>query len=261
MNCQEIARALSKQSPLPALAQEHVKNCRRCQEFVNALNPPEPEDRPSPETLRQIAGSISANLRPVRPIAPVAHFIGSFLGIFALIAAAIGYGMGAFAIGVMTRLQISTIFIALAVSSAVLAYSLAHQMVPGSYHRFPPRLLPFGITIGLSITTAIVFHFQQEPLFWAGSWPCIRAGIPIAMLASVPFFLIMRRGVVLAPRMTGAATGLLAGLVGTTVLEIHCQNLDAWHILASHIGVAILCALAGLAIGWAVEVRATVSST
>jgi hypothetical protein len=59
----------------------------------------------------------------------------------------------------------------------------------------------------------------------------------------------------LSPGMTGAATGLLAGLVGTTVLEIHCPNLDAWHILISHLGVAMLCALAGLVIGVAAEVK------
>ena len=51
------------------------------------------------------------------------------------------------------------------------------------------------------------------------------------------------------------AAGLLAGLVGTSVLEIHCPNLDAWHILISHLGVAMLCALAGLIIGLAVEVK------
>ena len=51
--------------------------------------------------------------------------------------------------------------------------------------------------------------------------------------------------------------GLLAGLAGTSMLEIHCPNLDAWHILLSHLGVAILCALAGLAIGLTAEIRGT----
>ena len=66
---------------------------------------------------------------------------------------------------------------------------------------------------------------------------------------------MLRRGAILAPSMTGAATGLLAGLVGTSVLEIHCPNLDAWHILISHLGVAMLCALAGLVIGLAAELN------
>jgi hypothetical protein len=55
--------------------------------------------------------------------------------------------------------------------------------------------------------------------------------------------------------MTGAATGLLASLAGTTALEIHCPNLDASHILVSHLGVAVLGAVAGLVVGWAVENR------
>jgi len=64
---------------------------------------------------------------------------------------------------------------------------------------------------------------------------------------------VLRPGAILSPIMTGAATGLLAGLAGTTALEIHCPNLDAWHILASHLGVAVIGAVVGLLVGWAVE--------
>jgi hypothetical protein len=61
---------------------------------------------------------------------------------------------------------------------------------------------------------------------------------------------VLRRGAILSPIMTGAATGLLAGLAGATALEIHCPNLDASHILVSHLGVAVLGAVAGLVVGW-----------
>jgi hypothetical protein len=71
----------------------------------------------------------------------------------------------------------------------------------------------------------------------------------------VPFWLMLRRGAILSPILTGTVTGLFAGLVGTSVLEIHCPNLDAWHLLVSHLGVAILCALAGLVIGLAIEIK------
>ena len=43
--------------------------------------------------------------------------------------------------------------------------------------------------------------------------------------------------------MTGAATGMLAGLVGTSVRELHCPNMDSWHVLAPHLGVAALGAI------------------
>jgi hypothetical protein len=126
-------------------------------------------------------------------------------------------------------------------------------MVPGSRHRIPPTLLPVAITISLTIAMAVLFQFQHEQKFWGNAWACIRAGTPFGVLAAVPFWLMLRRGAILSPTMSGAATGLFAGLVGTSVLEIHCPNLDVWHILVSHLGVAILCALAGLVIGLAAE--------
>jgi hypothetical protein len=255
MNCKDVARALSEESVLPPQAQDHVRNCSRCQELVNALNVPVGVDSPSPETLRHITDGMAAGLKPVRKIAPARYFFGAFVGIFVSVVALGVYRMGAFAIAVMTPLQTATIFSALAVSTGLLTYSLVHQMVPGSRHRIPPRLLPIAIAISLAIAMAVLFQFQHERNFWANAWACIRAGTPFGALAAVPFWLMLRRGAILSPGMTGAATGLLAGLVGTSVLEIHCPNLDAWHILVSHLGVAILCALAGLVIGLAAEVR------
>jgi len=255
MNCKDVARALSEESRLPLQAQDHLRICNRCQELAGLLNSPVPVDPPSPATLRQMAECMATDLRPVRPVAPARYFFGAFVGIFVSIVALSVYRMGAFAIAVMTPLETAAIMSALAISTGLLAYSLAHQMVPGSRHRIPPRLLPVAIAISLTIAIAVLFQFQNERNFWGNAWACIRAGTSIGVLAAAPFWLMLRRGAILAPSMTAAATGLLAGLVGTSVLEIHCPNLDAWHILISHLGVAMLCALAGLVIGLAAELN------
>jgi hypothetical protein len=254
MNCADLSRAL-REPQLPLQAREHLQNCKSCQEFVNALNSPVVVDAPAPATLRYIAESIATDLRPVRPMAPAGYFFGTFLGIFVSIAALAVYRMGAHAIAVMTPLQTVAILGALVVSTVLLTYSLVLQMVPGSRHRIPPRLLLLGIAVSLTIVIAVVFQFQHEQNFWSGNWACLRAGTPIAALAAIPFWLRLRRGAVLSPRVTGAAAGLLAGLVGTSVLEIHCPNLDASHILISHFGVAMLCAVAGLLVGFAAEIK------
>ena len=257
MNCNDVDRALSEDSRLSLQAQEHLRSCERCQELISALNAWVPLDPPSPATLRQITDGMGTSLRPVRPLAPGRYFLAALVGIFVSIVALGVYRMGAFAIAVMTPLQTAAILSALAISTGLLAYSLVHQIVPGSRHRIPPRPLPVAITILLTIAIALLFQFQHERHFWGNAWGCIRAGTPIGVLAAVPFSLVLRRGAILSASMTGAATGLLSGLVGTTVLEIHCPNLDAWHILVSHLGVAMLCALAGLVMGLAAEVRAT----
>jgi hypothetical protein len=254
MNCADVGKALGEPQ-LPLQAREHLQNCKSCQELVSALNSPVVADAPVPATLRHIAESIANDLRPVRPMAPAGYFFGAFLGIFVSIAALAVYRMGAHAIAVMTPLQTVAILGALVVGTVLLTYSLVLQMVPGSRHRIPPTLLPLGIAISLTIVIAVLFQFQHEQSFWSGSWDCLRAGTPIAVLAAIPGWLTLRRGAVLSPVRTGADAGLLAGLVGTSVLEIHCPNLDAWHILISHFGVAMLCALAGLLIGFAAEIK------
>jgi hypothetical protein len=254
MNCKDVARALSEGSWLPFQAQDHVRNCNHCQELARSLDSPIPVDPPSPATLRQIAEGISGNLRPVRPVAPARYFFGALVGIFVFTVALGAYRMGAFAMAVMSPLQTTAVLSALAISSGLLAYSLVHQMVPGSRHRIPPRLLPVGITVLLTIGIVVLFKFQHERNFWGNAWACVRAGTPIGALSAVPFWLTLRRGAIISPAMSGATTGLLAGLVGTSVLEIHCPNLDAWHILISHLGVAVLCGLAGLVVGLTIEI-------
>jgi hypothetical protein len=255
MNCNDVERALSEQPPLPLQAQEHARSCNRCRDLIRALNAPVAVDPPSPATLRQIADRMASGLQPVRPVAPARYFLGALVGIFVFVVALGVYRMGAFALAFMTPLQTVAILSALAICTGLLAYSLAHQMVPGSRHRIPPGLLPLAITISLTIAIALLFQFQPERNFWRSAWACIRAGTPIGALAGVPSWLVLRRGAILSPGMTGPATGLLAGLAGTSVLEIHCPNLDAWHILAAHFGVAILCTLVGFVIGLAAEVK------
>ena len=257
MNCHDVDRALSQGSPLPLQAEEHAGTCNRCQQLLSALNSPVPVDPLSPAALRKIAESLADNLRPVRPLAPARYFVGAFVGIFASIVALSVYRLGAFAIAVMTPLQTTAILSTLAIGTGLLVYSLVNQMVPGSRHRIPPALLTVGITILVAMAMAVLFQVQQEENFWRNAWVCIRAGTLVGALAAVPFWLVLRRGAILSPRMTGAAAGLLAGFAGTSMLEMHCPNLDAWHILLSHLGVAILCALTGLAMGLTVEIRGT----
>ncbi len=258
MNCNDVDYALidveSAAAQFPPQAREHVLGCKRCQELVRALNIPVTADALSPEVLRQIERGIIADLHPVRPLAPARYLFAVFVGIFMSIVALGVYRMGAFAIAVMSPLQASAILGALAASAGLLAYSLIQQMVPGSRHHIPPRWLAAGIVVSLAFAIAVLFQFHHDRNFWTNGWACLRAGTPIGIIAAIPIWLVLRRGAILSPGMTGTATGLFAGLVGTSVLEIHCPNVDAWHILVAHLGVSVLCALAGLVVGLAAEI-------
>jgi hypothetical protein len=198
-----------------------------------------------------------ADYRPVRPIGPRLYVFVALIAIFVCVVGFGVYRLGAFAITVMSPLQASVIFGMLAACTGLLVSSLVQQMAPGRRHRIPPRFLPFGIMVALAVVIAVLFHFQQERNFWAGDWACLKTGIPLGAIAALPFWLVLRRGAILSPAMTGAATGLLAGLVGTSALEIHCPNLHAGHILVSHLGVAVLGATVGFFAGTVVGARTT----
>ena len=210
MNCDDINQAIVEGSPSPLQleADEHLRTCARCRELVGALKLPAPADVPSPMVLREIERGLIANLRPVRPIPPKRYIFVSMMAIF-IATAVLGLSrFGAFAIAAMTPLQTGAIFGALTIGSGLLACSLVNQMVPGSRYRVPPGGMPLMVMILLMVSVAVLFQFQYERSFWFGAWVCIRGGTPVAAFAAVPLRLVLRRGEILSPIMTGAATGL-----------------------------------------------------
>ena len=258
MNCRDVEHSLiehekSGAARLPAQVQKHVSTCNHCSDFLRALNPSNMADAPAPEILRQLEDTLTTRLRPVRPLAPTRYFFAAFGVIFILTVAAGVYRLGALGISAMSPGQSIAILCALSVSVGLLVYSLVQQMTPGSQHRISPTRLPAAVIGLLALLMAALFQFQPERDFWGTGLACLRAGGPFALLAVMPFWLLLRRGAGLSPRVTGAAAGLLAGLVTTTAQEIYCPVLDASHILTWHLGVALLGAVVGFAAGSARE--------
>src|SRR5271155_628312 len=226
MNCRDVERALIEHEKpgaarIPAQVQKHMLTCDRCREFMRSLNPSIMADAPAPEILRQLEDRLTAGLRPVRPLAPPPYFFAAFAVIFILVVAAGVYRLGASGISVMSPGQSIVMLCALFASAGLLVYSLVHQMAPGSQHRISPARLPAAVIALLALLMTGLFQFQPERNFWGTGLTCLWAGGPFALLAAVPFWLLLRRGAGLSPRVTGTAAGLLAGLVTTRAQEIY----------------------------------------
>jgi hypothetical protein len=256
MNCHQVEQVffeggLPAAQPLPPDADAHVTTCPGCRQLLAVFRMPGTAGANSSAELTRLAAVLTADLLPARPLAPMGFYLMAFAGVFASIVTFGVYREGTRSLVARSPLQTFSILCLLSASASLLAWSLVLQMVPGSRHRLRPELLPAAVIASLSVAVGVLFEFRSEPRFWHGGWTCIQAGLPFALLAAVSFWLLLRRGAILSPRATGATAGLLAGLSGTSVLEVHCGNLDLLHILIWHFGVAAFGALAGFVVGGA----------
>jgi len=196
--------------------------------------------------IERLQKMIIEDLRPVRRLLPSWVFLLAFLLVFAALSYAGVLYLRPYDWFVLMPGQKIAVFSTLAASAGLLAFSLVRQMVPGQKSLFRPELLPVGLFVLLSLVVASVFQVRTDPHFLRSGEACLKAGIPYAIPAAVVFWLILRRGAILSPRVSGATSGMLAGLVSTTVLEVHCPNQNLWHILVWHVGFALFGLVAGL---------------
>jgi hypothetical protein len=259
MTCREVEQALAmsnaKQTDiLMQSVRGHIEDCESCRELVQAVELPFEDAQVSSGQIERLQAMIAGDLHPVRPLLPS----WVFLLIFALIFVGLTY-LGITYLGtpgwfVLMPVQKIAVLSTLAASASLLAFSLVRQMVPGEKPLLHTGLLPAGLFVLLCLVVASVFQIRTDPHFLRAGRACLQAGVPYAIPAGLLFWLILRRGAILSSRAVGAAAGMLAGLVSTTVLEVHCPNLNVWHILVWHVGIALSGLVAGLLIAVAGQV-------
>jgi hypothetical protein len=234
-------------------AAKHMIGCERCRNLMRFLNDAGRAPVPSESQLRRIRAGILENLEPVRPLPPSSIFLFACATIFLCVVAvgALLFGMNGW--GVRNMVQRVAVFATLGCSAVLLAVSMVRQIVPGSKHALAPAALPIAVLAVLMLAIAATFRPQEESAFVGGGLPCLRNGLTYSIPAAFLFWLLLRRGAMLFPKPIGAAAGGLAGLIGLTVLEVSCPNLNVFHHLVWHGGVVLIGVLAGAALGAAVE--------
>jgi len=209
-----------------------------------------------PELTKAIAEGIGRNLSAVRPLRPFGYYAAGFLLIFlAPIVAALGM-LRTYGIATMSPAAIVLAFGALAICAALLAVSLTADMSPGSRRPAPSVVLTGGILLSLAAIFCVLLPYRTETSFWVQSGLCLQLGVVFAVPTAALAWGLLRRGAVLSPAISGAAAGLLGGLAGLTVLEIHCPDHNLAHVLVAHWGAALVCTAIGLVAGASMEERA-----
>lgn len=251
MKCRDVEDVLATSNTretgnLMPSVRAHIEQCKRCQELARILELPSADAQMDSSQIDRLQKMIVGDLHPVRALLPSWVFLLAFALIFVGLSYLGVLFLGPYGWFALIPRQKIAVFATLAASAALLAFSLVKQMVPGQKWLPHPGLLPIGLFVLLCLVVASVFQVRTDPDFLTSGERCLRAGLPYAIPAAFLFWLILRRGAILSPRVVGAIAGMLAGLVSTTVLEVYCPNLDVRHILVWHVGIALLGLFAGV---------------
>jgi hypothetical protein len=209
-----------------------------------------------PILLERIAESIKSSVRPVRPLPSVHVTAMGLVLICAAVSLAGAARAGFFGFAKMSLLERSLVFPTLGLLACLTAVSFAHQMIPASRLRVPPGALLALSTVTLLAVFAGLFRDYRTAHFFSAGVACLVTGLLYAIPAGLLSWLLLRRGFAVNPVSAGLVAGMLAGFAGLAMLELHCPNFQAAHILVWHIAVVPVSAALGALLGWALRFRA-----
>jgi hypothetical protein len=123
--------------------------------------------------------------------------------------------------------------------------AFAGEMIPGSRRRVAPGFLLGAGSLALLAVFAVLFRDYRTERFVSQGVACLTAGLLHAVPAALASWLLLRRGFAVNSIAAAVAAGTLAGLAGVAMLELHCANFEAPHVMLWHTAVMPLCAAAG----------------
>lgn len=199
-----------------------------------------------PALLERIAGSIGSSTRPVRPLPPSWILTGCLMLICAAVAVGGALLLGPKGVQKMNAVEIGLIFPLLGVLVWLAAKLCVAEVIPGSPRPMAPWLLTVSGCVALAAIFALLFHDYRTERFVSQGMACLVAGLAHALPASLATWLVLSRGFAVNSLAAGLAKAFLAGLAGVAMLELHCPNFEAPHILVWHIAVLPVSAAVGV---------------
>jgi hypothetical protein len=206
-----------------------------------------------PALLKRITDSIDPSVRPVRLLAPSWALTGGLALICAAVAVAAAAGMGLYGIEKLSVSARVLIFSTLGILVWVAGKEFVSQLVPGSRRGLGVGAFLTLVSVALLGVFALVFRDYRADHFISAGVACLLTGLLLAVPAALLSWLLLRRGFAVNSVAAGLVGGALAGLCGVTMLELHCANFQALHVLVWHTAVVPAGAAAGALTGWALQ--------
>jgi hypothetical protein len=188
--------------------------------------------------------AILADLRPVHPIPSSRVFTTALLAVSLLFAIASASLLGLDGLRALAPMQRLLIYSLLLLITWFAAFACSRAMRPASGWSLGPWTLALA-SLAFPALFALIFRGYTLAHFVHEGIPCLRAGLLIAAPTALVVTWILRRGFVMEWTTTGITAGVLAGLAGLGMLELHCPNRKAIHVIVWHVAVVVCSGLLG----------------
>jgi hypothetical protein len=187
-----------------------------------------------PALLHQISAGLGSGLQPVRPMPSFRLLLTALIVLCAIVGIAGALMLGPFGLHKMNAMEAVLIFSVLGACTVLSAAVSIAEAIPGSRRLISPAWLVIIGCASLVAVFALLFHDYRTELFVTQGIPCLRAGLLYAIPAALGVWWILRRGFPVNAVSSGLARGTLAGLAGVIMLELHCSNFEAPHVIVWH---------------------------
>jgi hypothetical protein len=207
----------------------------------------------SAELLQRIAASIEPSLQPVRRLPPSWMLAGGLVLIAALVALLGAARAGLQGFDALSPGARAAIFTTLAVLAGAAASQVVTEWIPGSRRRLNSGALVAIVSVALLVDFSLLFHDHRTVHFVSVGLSCLTTGLLLAAPVALLGWWWLRRAWAVNSVAAGVALGVLAGLAGVTMLELHCTNFELLHILVWHTLVVPISGAVGATVGWALR--------
>ena len=213
-----------------------------------------------PALLEGIAKSLGSSMQPVRPLPPTWLLAGGLVLICAGMALAGAARAGFYGIEKLDVGERALIFTTLGILIWAASSGFVSEMIPGSSRRVAAgTLLGLGSVTLLTVFALLFRDYRTDHLVSAGV-VCLMTGLLHAIPTGLIAEWLLRRGFAVHSIAAGLAAGTLAGLTGVTMLELHCANFQALHVLLWHTAVVPVSGAVGMLAAWALGLRSSSSA-
>jgi len=206
-------------------------------------------DPPDAAMLEKIAARLSTSAKPVRALPSNLKLWAISFGIFIAIALLVSKVVQFKAVAVLSDGQMFLYYGVLLLFAALFSRAVIERMIPGAKRLVPSTVLSIAALVVLGILVAVLFADRSMENFVSRGIPCLGLGVISALLSGFLGWRLLQRGYLVSPRETITLYGFFAGLVGVSVLALHCPILNSLHVLVWHLGAMVLAGLVGFFLG------------